>query len=202
MMKRSDMEYLSSVRNYILAVVVVFIVSMIIGTIVSLNNPGLAESYLNNFEKSFSWIKSLSPAAILLVIFLNNASKSLMALLLGLGFGIIPILFVAGNGIILSMLAEVVSRHQGVLFVIAAILPHGIIEIPMILISAGIGLRLGHVVYLSARGAKAGVRSELKKGIFFYIKWVVPLLFVAAFIETFVTTLILYWLFPDLIMGM
>lgn len=189
---QKDLEYLYSLRKYILAVTGIFILSLIIGLLESLNNPGLSENYLEMLQKSFGWIKTLNPLLITLVIFLNNALKSLLALVLGIGFGIIPLLFVAGNGIILSILADLVSRQQGALFVVAALLPHGIIEIPMILISAGIGLRLGHVMYLSMKGANADLKQELKQGVVFYMKRIVPLLFLAAAVETFVTPLIAF----------
>ncbi len=189
---QKDIEYLYSLRMYILAILGIFILSLVLGMIVSLKNPGLSENYFENFGKSFSWIKTLNPIAIMFIIFFNNAIKSLLALVLGVGFGIIPILFVAGNGIILSMLADVVSRQHSALFVVAATLPHGIIEVPMVLISAGIGLRLGHVMYLSLRGVQTDIKLELKQGIRFYWRIIVPLLFLAAAVETFVTPLIAF----------
>ncbi len=173
-----------------LVVTVVFILSLIIGLIVSVRNPGLSENYLETFKQSLGWIKTLNPLIIMFVIFLNNAIKSLIALILGIGLGIIPILFVAGNGIIIGMLAEIVSRQRGTFFVIASTLPHGIIEVPMILISTGIGLRLGYNMYLSLIGKKVDMKQELTQGIGFYIRVIAPLLFVAAAIETFVTPLI------------
>jgi stage II sporulation protein M len=187
---QKDMDYLYSLRNYLIAILGIFIFSLIMGLIVAVNNPGLSENYLEILKKSFDWIKTLSPITIMLVIFLNNAIKSLMAIILGVGLGIIPVLFVAGNGVILSILADTVSRQQGTLFVIAALLPHGIIEVPMILISAGIGLRLGDVVYSSLKGMKVDLKGELNAGLKFYIRKIVPLLFVAAMVETFVTPVI------------
>ncbi len=191
-MEQKEIEYLYSLKKYILTVFIVFIFSMIIGLVVSAKNPGLSETYLNNFEDSFSWIKTLNPLLIMFIIFLNNAIKSLFALVLGIGFGIVPILFVTGNGVILSILADVVSKQHSVLFVVAATLPHGIIEVPMVLISSGIGLRLGHVMYLSLKGGQNDIRGELKSGIRFYMRVIVPLLFVASIIETFVTPLIAF----------
>ena len=191
-MEQKEIEYLYSLKKYILTMLIVFIFSLIIGLVVSAKNPGLSETYLNNFEDSFSWIKTLNPLLIMFIIFLNNAIKSLLALILGIGFGIVPILFVAGNGVILSILADVVSKQHGVLFVVAATLPHGIIEVPMVLISSGIGLRLGHVMYLSLKGVQNDVRSELKSGIRFFMRVIVPLLFVASIVETFVTPLIAF----------
>ncbi|VVB96149.1 Stage II sporulation protein M [uncultured archaeon] len=187
---QKDLDYLYSLRKYILVITGIFILSLIVGVVASQENPGLSENYLEMLNNSYGWIKELNPFLIMLVIFFNNAIKSLFSLLLGIGFGIIPLLFVAGNGVVLSVVVDVVSRKQGILFVAAAILPHGIIEIPMVLISAGIGLRLGHVMYLSIRGLKTDIKQELKQGLIFYMKKIVPLLFVAAMIETFITPLI------------
>lgn len=187
---QNDLEYVYSLRKYLLIVVDIFILSLIVGLLVSVKNPELSENYLAIFKKSFGWIKALNPLLIMLLIFLNNAFKSLLALVLGIGLGIIPLLFIAGNGIILGMLADTISRQQGTLFVVAALLPHGIIEVPMILISAGIGLRLGHKTYPSLIGMKTNIKMELRDGIGFYIRVILPLLFVAAMVETFVTPLI------------
>jgi stage II sporulation protein M len=187
---QKDIEYMYSLRKYLLIVVDIFILSLIAGLLVSVKNPELSENYLEIFKKSFGWIKTLNPLVIMFLIFLNNALKSLAALLLGVGLGIIPLLFIAGNGIILGMLADTISRQQGTLFVVAALLPHGIVEVPMILISASIGLRLGHKTYPSLIGLKTNIKMELREGIGFYIRVVLPLLFVAAMIETFVTPLI------------
>ena len=98
-----------------------------------------------------------------------------MALIFGLGFGIIPFFFVAVNGIVLGILVEFFIKKQGVIFVIAAILPHGIIELPMVIMSVGIGFRLGHAAYFSTKHQKTmqELLIELKQGVIFYFKIVV-----------------------------
>ncbi len=185
-----DIEYIYSLRKYLITVAAIFILSLMTGLLVSIKNPEFSENYLEMFKESFGWIKTLPPLAVMLLIFLNNAFKSLLALVLGLGLGIIPFLFVAGNGIIIGILGDTISRQHGTVFVVAALLPHGIIEIPMILISAGIGLRLGHVMYFSLIGMKAEIKQEMMQGARFYARIIVPMLFVAAMVETFVTPLI------------
>ena len=193
---KKDLEYLKSSRQYILIMTGIFIISVIAGLVVSLKDLGLSENYLNMLKESFGWIKDLSPIGIMLVIFLNNALKSLLAIVLGAGFGIIPVIFVGGNGLLLGLVANQVSSEKGALFVLAATLPHGIIEIPMILISSGLGLRLGHLMYSSIMGKKTDMRSELMQCLWIYIRIVVPLLFVSAVIETFVTPLVAFQVMP------
>ena len=191
---QKNIEYIRSSWKYIGIISGIFIISVIAGLFLSLKDLGLQENYIEMFKDSFGWMKTLSPLSIMLVIFLNNAVKSLFAIVLGTGFGIVPIIFVGGNGIILGLIANEVSKQQGVIFVLAALVPHGIIEIPVILISAGLGLRLGYFMYLSLRGERKDMRSELAGSLRIYMRLIMPLLFVSAMVETFVTPAIVMWI--------
>ncbi len=189
---QKDLEYLGSIRIYILVVTIVFVASSIIGLLVP--DPGLSRDF-EMIKKLADTLKTLEPPVLqvlvlLFFIFLNNALKSLMAIVLGIGFGLFPLFLVEYNGKVVGFVAGLFSKQQGILFVAAALLPHGIIEVPMVLISAGIGLRLGYVTLLTLRGAKTDIKRELKQGLRFYFRRIVPLLFVAALIETFVTPLV------------
>jgi len=193
---KKDLEYLRSARKYILIMAGIFIISVIAGFMASLKDLGLSENYLDMLKESFGWIKDLHPVGIMLVIFLNNAVKSLLAIVLGAGFGIIPVIFVGGNGLLLGLVANQVSREQGVLFVLAAILPHGIMEIPMILISSGLGLRLGYLMYSSIMGKETDMRYDLMQSLRIYIRIIMPLLFISAVVETFVTPMVVLGVLP------
>jgi stage II sporulation protein M len=61
----------------------------------------------------------------------------------------------------------------------------------MILISAAIGFRIGYETYRSVIGRQSNIRQEFMRGVKFYFHWIMPLLFVAAFIETFITPLVI-----------
>ncbi|CAG0959370.1 hypothetical protein METP3_00732 [Methanosarcinales archaeon] len=182
-----ELKYIRSSWKFVLIVTGIFIFSLITGLLVSLKDLGMSENYLEILKNSFGWIKTLSPIEIMLFIFLNNAVKSLFSIVLGAGLGIIPIIFIGGNGIIIGLIVNEVSKEQGVIFVLAALLPHGIIEVPMVLISAGLGLRLGYSMYISMKGEKRDMRYELTESLHVFMKITMPLLFVAAIIETFVT---------------
>jgi len=193
---KKELEYLTLSRKYIFIMTGIFIISVIVGLVASLKDLGLSQNYLDMLKESFGWIKDLPPVGIMLVIFLNNAIKSLLAILLGAGFGIIPVLFVAGNGVLLGLVASQVSSEKGTLFVLAAILPHGIVEIPMVLVSSGLGLRLGYLMYSYITGKKTDLRFELMQSLRIYIRIVVPLLFLSAVVETFVTPLVVLQVLP------
>ncbi len=183
-------SYLKSSWKHILIIICIFVIFVLAGLFVPIQNLGLPENYIQMLKNSLDWIKGLNPVEILLVIFLNNAVKCFFAIVLGVGLGIIPILFVGGNGLILGLVAIETFNEKGLNFVLAALLPHGIIEIPMILISAGLGLRLGVYMYNFIRGEKIDMRYELVKSLQIFTRIIMPLLFLAATIETFVTPVI------------
>ena len=88
------------------------------------------------------------------------------------------------------------ARTSGPVYVAAAILPHGIIELPMILLSAALGTRLGMMTFsrIKKEVSNEDILSELKRSISFYFRWILPLLFIAAVIETLITPIVQYLL--------
>ncbi|MDD5614765.1 MAG: stage II sporulation protein M [Candidatus Methanoperedens sp.] len=190
---RKDIDYIYSSRKYFIASAGIFIFSFFIGLLISAKNPDAAENLLGMLKETFGSITSLEPFGRMLEIFKNNVRNSFMALIFGLGFGIVPFFFVVVNGIVLGILVEFFLKKQGAIFVIAAILPHGIIELPMVLMSVGIGFRLGHIAYLLMIHQKTTqeLLNELKQGVVFYFKIIVPLLLLAAIVESYITPLLI-----------
>lgn len=124
-------------------------------------------------------------------IFLNNAFLSLLFLVLGLALGVLPVLFIAFNGYIVGVIVYLIAQERGLLFILLGLLPHGILELPMVFLAAGIGLRLGHQVFSALIGRPTQIKREFKEGLMFYFRWILPLLLVAAIIETFITPILL-----------
>lgn len=183
----NDISYLKDIKNHILVITLVFFLSTALGFAHSSMNPEYAMQSLDEVSELFDIIKNLSPIGIMLFIFFNNAIKSLIILMLGIGFGIIPLLFIAYNGYIIGVVVYIISGENGFTYILSAILPHGIIELPMIFISAAIGLKLGHLLFRSLEGQSVDIKTEFSRGVRFYFYRIMPLLFVAAVIETFVT---------------
>ncbi|MDO9096693.1 MAG: stage II sporulation protein M [Candidatus Methanoperedens sp.] len=187
---QKDLEYLYSLRKYLLLITGIFFFFVIIGFAVSLKNPESSAYLIDLFKETFGWITKLDPFERMLAIFKNNALNSLFALVSGIGFGLVPLVLIAVNGLFLGMVVEIFSTEKGVLFVLAAVLPHGIIELPMVFLSASIGLRLGHGMYRFLKGERTNLKQEFKQGLWFYVVRILPLLFVAAVIESYVTPVV------------
>lgn len=189
---RNDLDYLMDIKIHILVIMLVFFLSTASGFIHSSMDSEYAKQSLIEINGLLSIIKDLSPSDIMLLIFFNNAVKSLVILMLGIGFGVMPLVFVAYNGYILGVIMHVVAYERGFTFFMSAIIPHGIIELPMIFISAAIGLKIGTEMLRSITGHTANINTEFSRGVKFYFYRVMPLLFVAAVIETFVTPFVIF----------
>jgi stage II sporulation protein M len=185
---KDDLAYLKSIKNYILLSALLFVGTAILGYLIASKNPQLAVTYLEEIESKLEWILGLSPPMMMVFIFLNNLLASAMAMLLGIGFGVVPALIVSINGLAFGIVSYYAIEIQGIAYLIAGILPHGIIELPAVLISVGVGFRLGYLFLLSIRGEDVNLSGEMKSALRILI-WVAFFLFLAAIIETFITPL-------------
>lgn len=183
--------YLRFILPYVLFITFVFFGALVAGYTSSANFPDMANKLMEGFSSRFAPLVSMPPIFIMFGIFLNNAFVSLLFLVLGLALGIFPVLLIAFNGYIVGVVSYIVGQEKGLAFTFLALLPHGIIELPMVFLSAGIGLRLGHQVFAALIGRPTEIKKEFKEGLRFYFRWILPLLFLAAIVETFITPLIL-----------
>ncbi|MFC4075371.1 stage II sporulation protein M [Salinithrix halophila] len=85
------------------------------------------------------------------IIFLNNLRAAATMLGLGLFFGVFPMIALVSNGVLLGLVLAIAGQSGANPFfvLVTKILPHGILELPAILIAAAFGIRLG---ILAARG--------------------------------------------------
>jgi stage II sporulation protein M len=183
--------YVRILWPYLLVITFIFFGSLITGYASAASFPSMADSLMKGFSSRYGPILTMSPLYILLTIFLNNAFVSLLSLILGLALGVFPILFIAFNGYFVGVVSYIVSQQRGFLFILLALLPHGIVELPMVFLSASIGLRLGYHVFYYFIGRTTELKREFIQGLKFYFHWIMPLLFAAAVIETFITPLII-----------
>jgi Uncharacterized membrane protein len=114
------------------------------------------------------------------IIFLNNAIKSVLVLFLGAFFGILPIVFLLINGMVIGYLLTLVSNEPtgpAVWEVIVkGLLPHGIIEVPAVVIACAYGMKFGSLT-LRSIGCMLFRQDKLDKiGEEFagFMKWTAP----------------------------
>jgi stage II sporulation protein M len=177
------------IRNLVLATSVFFI-SLALGVLIGQN---IAEGLIGQLG---GILEPLVPTGnisilLLLIIFINNAIKALGLVFLGILLGVPPVLFIGLNGFILGGFSSALESVNGWRYVIASFVPHGVIEIPVILLATALGLTLGlkSLKWLLRRESR--VKLQLSDCLKVYLRLILPGLAVAAIIEVFVTPLLI-----------
>ena len=111
------------------------------------------------------------------MIFSNNIFVCFLSIILGILFGIFPFLILVSNGYLIGYVAQKAVSSEGIL-ILWRLFPHGIFELPAVLISAGLGLKLGASLF-----NKQDFRIVFKKSMLVFICIVLVLLLIAAIIE-------------------
>jgi len=175
------------VKNYLIFVTALFFLSIGVGVIFAYVYP-LSSSLLSTLPQLAEPLKDLTSFEFMLFIFMNNTFKSFLAITLGILLGIYPLLLVVGNGYLLGRLFYDVCLDRGIYFVLACLIPHGILEIPAVLLSCALGVKLGYL--FCKRYAKKPVpdlRTELMKCMRIFLFLILPLLLIGSFVEVWIT---------------
>jgi stage II sporulation protein M len=128
--------------------------------------------------------------ATMLIIFAKNILSVVLCFVLSPFFLIMPFVSLSFNGLLIGMVSGVVVSEQSVGFLLAGLLPHGIAEVPALLIAGAAAFSFGSTT-LRAAFSERGRESFLPDFVR-CLRWMavaVALLFLAAVIETYVTPL-------------
>jgi len=180
--------YLKQLKPLAAITFFLFAASLAIGYILG---DSLPTENLSSILNSLPDADSMSSLQLLAYIFANNAGKSLIFMLSGLALGVFPLLFVVINGFVVGWLVYKLAVTNVMLLPFVGLVPHGIIEIPAILLCMAMGMSLGYTLMNQLRG-KGGLKAELVTATRFFFTRIAPALFVAAVIETFITPVLLF----------
>ncbi|KYC46142.1 MAG: hypothetical protein APG12_00085 [Candidatus Methanofastidiosum methylothiophilum] len=153
------------------------------------NNPEVIDAFLKEFQDMFGPLKEMSKIELFFTIFFVNTRTSFLIMMLGVFFGFFPFISLWGNGTVLGILyGKFIAEGGNNLVFSMGILPHGIIEIPAILIAASQGFRLGKDIILPPQGKSRSeaLKINIKKGLKLFAL-IIPLLLIAALIEVYIS---------------
>ena len=132
------------------------------------------------------------------LLFNNIRASALMAILGIIPFLFLPAIILGYNAVIIGIAcAFSMAMGTGVSFLVLALLPHGIFEIPALILSAALGIYLCKelVKKLVGRSRLASFSGVFLSMLRFYLCVILPLLVVAALVETYFTP----WLLTTLL---
>ncbi|MCM3176017.1 stage II sporulation protein M [Paenibacillus sp. MER 99-2] len=189
---------LGSIRNALIWSVALFVIGISVGWV---STGPLEELLLNQIGGLREVSERLEQGGnvqlnFFLFIFFNNAIKSVLVIYAGIFFGILPIIFLLINGMVIGFLVHTTMNYGASFYdiVIKGLLPHGIIEIPVIIIACAFGLKFGGLATKSLMQLGGSKRHLLGKQWEVFLRrtltascWVIILLLVAAIIESTIT---------------
>lgn len=184
-------ECLFYLKNYIFVAIFIFSLGFLFGFNWAQIFPEETELILKRTKEVLEPIIKMSSISQFFFIFLKNSLTLFFGLVLGIIFGIYPFLVLFSNGTILGILAFSSSQNFSWLKFLLGILPHGIIEIPVLILAGAIGLKLGKIAFDRIFKNIKGLEKEISLALEFFWKILLPLLVISAAIEVFITTKLL-----------
>lgn len=180
-----------SYRGWILVAVGLFATGMGFGLALPENTVDVFAGDLAVIEEL---ARQLGPFKITtaVFIFLKNVSALLFSFIFSPLLCLVPILALTVNGWLLSFVSVTVIKQESVGLLLAGLLPHGIFEIPALIIGEAAALSFGTMVIIALVSKKR--RDQLSPNLKQNIKYMVlafALLLPAAIIETYITPLLL-----------
>jgi len=169
--------YIKESKDYVYFAAIIFLFFGLVGFIF----PNFFVEQINLLvEQLLKQTEGFGTYSLISFIFFNNLKASFLGLSLGIILGFIPISLAVVNGYVLGFVSNYAVREAG-FSSLFRLLPHGIFELPAIIISIGLGIKLG-MFFFSKNPYKELIRRViLSLKVFIFI--IIPLLIIAAFIE-------------------
>ena len=170
-------QYLKELRYYFLIIAILFVLAGIFSFIY----PVFFKQYIFNLIQELgNKTSGMNFFELFIFIFKNNLLTSFMGVILGI-FTIFPLIIALFNGYVLGFVSSFAVKSSGGL-ILLKLLPHGIFELPALILSLGLGLRLG--MFILAKNKKKDLLYNLKNSFWIFVYFIIPLLIIAALIES------------------
>lgn len=134
-----------SYKRWVLAAILLFVIGLAFGVITP---ASLTPEAFAAFREFGDILTPLSPALLAIIIFTKNASVLLFSFALSPILCLMPILALTVNGWMLAAVSTIVAEEQSLGWVLAALLPHGVIEIPAIILGEAAALSFGAIAII------------------------------------------------------
>lgn len=186
MIYRQLWKFIKESRIYFLIIGLIFAASIIIGLIFPVFFIDFIKQFIEQISAKTAGMNFLQLFAFILA---NNLQTAFIGMIFGALFGILPVVFSLFNGYVLGFVSGKVVLLSGASN-LWRLFPHGIFEIPAVILSLGLGLRLG-MFFLAKKGKRKReffhtFFNSIK--VFFYI--ILPLLIIASLIESWLIVML------------
>ena len=181
-----------SYKRWIFIAVFLFSAGLVSGFAAPTSIASLVSQDIAALEEFSRALASLPLPLIAILIFIKNASALVIGFVLSPILCLVPILTLTINGWLIAFVSTVVIQEKSLGFLLAGLLPHGIFELPALILGQAAALSFGAMVILALfkREKRNQLLPTLKRNLK-YLLIALALLLPAAIIETYITPLLL-----------
>ncbi|WP_438449110.1 stage II sporulation protein M [Gorillibacterium sp. sgz5001074] len=189
--------HLREMKHYLIASCITFAVGLYLGYMESDSFMFYLNGQTDHMKNVVEGINRMGNSQwwLLAFIFANNVLVSTFMVYAGVMFGIIPLFTLISNGLFIGYLAQIAIPERGMGTFLLSVLPHGVIEIPAIILACSYGIKFGalavkSILFLPLPNRRAANNQQflrLLKVSLPLVLLLVMLLFSAALVESFVT---------------
>jgi stage II sporulation protein M len=177
-------------RWWIVIAIALFAIGIAFGLADPLNITSLLSDELIGLEE-LGGILAPFTFSMFIFIFIKNVITLLFSFAFSPIFAIIPVATLLLNGWIVGLVSTMVTEQESLGFVLAGILPHGVIELSALFIGEAAALSFGIMAVIALfKKEKRGLFLPSLKQNLRYLTLAVALMLPAAAIETYLTPLL------------
>lgn len=188
-LNQTHIEYFRELRPHLYAMILLLVLGIVAGFLLASSVASPMSGIVDSLGGTTRFLLGLPKFFLALGIFVNNGFKTFLVIVLGLLCGVVPVVFILANGFAIGFLLHLSTESTGLFGSLLAIVPHGVFELPGVLLGASIGLLLGTRAIKRLLGkSESKLGLELGQGLRFFWSVIIPLLLLGAFVEAFVTS--------------
>lgn len=172
-------SYIKESKKFIWIAVILFAIAIAFGFL----NHALFGDYIRKLlEAILRQTEGLNAWQMILFIFENNIKNAFMGLIVGAALGVFPLFALLLNGYVIGYVGYFAVQTNGWIALLD-LLPHGIFELPALIIALGLGVKFGGSIFAGRGKLRKEFLRRLDRSLRVFIFIILPLLVIAAIIE-------------------
>ena len=181
-----------SYKRWFFIAALLFGIGLALGLVTTTDIAGLFSEEVSVLDEFTDLLAPLPKLAFLAIIFVKNVSVLLISFALSPFFCLVPIMALTINGWIVGLVSTTVVQEKSLGYLLAGLLPHGIFELPALIMGEAVALSFGTAVILAlfSKERRKLLLPNLRQNLR-YLVVALTLFLPAAIIETYITPLFL-----------
>ncbi len=181
-----------SYKRWLFVAIFLFGIGLALGLATPTGILSLSSEDIAALKKLADFLAPLPKASVFIFIFIKNVSAVLISFALSPVFCLVPVIALIFNGGLIGLVSTTVIQEKSLGYLLAGLLPHGIFELPALIMGEAVALSFGTAVMLALFKKERrnlllpNLRHNLR-----YLALALALFLLAAITETYITPLFL-----------